>query len=108
MRKATGALSLASMLCGCSWLGIFQADSLHWYKPGATYKEYLDVRRVCILEAREMVSPRGTVTTDNSLTQKGEAIRSSDFIPCMKSRGYVVDPNGFGPPGDTVFVDPNN
>jgi hypothetical protein len=35
-------------------------------------------------------------------------IRSSDFIPCMKSRGYVVDPNGFGPPGDMVFVDPNN
>lgn len=106
-REIIGVLAPLMLLTGCSWIGIFQVDTLHWYKPEASYRDYIDVRRVCILEARERASPGG-VKTDNSLSQKGQVVRGSDFIRCMQSKGYAVDPNGFGPPGDTVYIDPNS
>jgi len=96
------AVMLASLLaCGCASA---PTKPFTWAKAGATYDDFLKDRYACIQDARGRASSayaQGSFGAANSR----DVVNVNIFKPCMASKGYRLDPNGFPPPpGGEVWM----
>ena len=66
-------------------------------KPGATYDQYLKDRYACILDARKQVSG-GYFQDGTGASASDQQISGPIVFACLAARGWIQDPNGFGPP----------
>lgn len=108
LRVACVMMAASSLLQGCEMLyaAATTPGTIHWYKTGATYPQFLDDRQSCVIEARASVSG-GAIYNDTTQAQHGQVIPASVFMPCMRAKGWAVDPYGFRPPKDSVSLSPD-
>jgi hypothetical protein len=83
-----------------------QYPTFKYAKPGGTYQEYLEARHDCLLEARKQTT-RTAYVGNLGAGVSDQQISGGVLVACLSARGWLQDPNGFGPPpGGAILVGP--
>jgi hypothetical protein len=102
------AIGATGGLAGCEPFSslTYTVPEVSWYRAGVGYDQFVADRHACVLYARSTVS-RGSVF--GNVKQSADIVPESTYVPCMRSKGYKQDPEGFkAPPDDPILMSPDS
>jgi hypothetical protein len=86
-------LVLALTIAACTTAPAPTQPASRFSKPGATQEQFMSDRYACYQAAQQQIS--GPLMNANPGAASPQVVASrSMWLSCMKSRGYVPDPNG--------------